>query len=166
MSDRYAFWWRVIVVTASTAAFVGCLAQTAFVTECCYVVGDTRSVPGLVLLFTGWMGVLSLSSNAGYAAWFANPMIVAVWFLYLGGKRLAALIFAALALGLTLTFLRVAEVPLSDKLTPVEVIAYGTGYWLWIVSAGILVAGLSADMLLFRLFRYIHARLSAIPIDF
>jgi hypothetical protein len=60
------------------------------------------------------------------------------------------LISAVSALGLTLTFLRVADVPLSDKLTPVEIISYGTGYWLWIASAGFLVAGVSADTFLFR----------------
>jgi hypothetical protein len=160
MSDRYAIWWRAAVVAVSAAAFIRCLTQTAFVTECCYVVGDTRSFDGLEMLFTGWMGVLSLPSNAGYAAWFANPVIVAVWFLYLGDKRPAALILAALALGLMLTFLLVTDVPLSDKLTPVEIISYGTGYWLWIASAGILAAGASAEMLLFRA---AHARSSEVP---
>jgi hypothetical protein len=110
------------------------------------------------------MGVLWLPSNAGYAAWPANPMIVAAWFLYLGDKRLAALILADLALGLTLTFLLVTDVPLSDKLTPVEVIAYGTGYLLWIASAGILVAGVSADMLLLFL-RWIRMQYSSPRIE-
>ena len=88
--------------------------------------------------------------NAGYVAWLANPIIVAAWFFYLGDKRSAALVSAVLAFGLTLTFLWVAEVPLSDKLSDVKIISYGTGYWLWVASAGILVAGVSVDLLLFR----------------
>ena len=43
--------------------------------------------------------------KAGYAAWLANPIIVAAWFLYLADKRSAAFISAFVALGLTLTFL-------------------------------------------------------------
>jgi hypothetical protein len=65
---------------------------------------------------------------------------VTTWLLYLADKRPAALTSAVLAFGLTLTFLRVAHVPLGGKLTPVEIISYGTGYWVWIASAGILVA--------------------------
>jgi hypothetical protein len=66
------------------------------------------------------------------------------------------LISAVLALGLTLAFLSVAEVPLSEKLTPVEIISYGAGYWLWIASAAILVAGVSADAFLYRYFASDH----------
>jgi hypothetical protein len=86
--------------------------------------------------------------NAG--AWLANPIIVAAWFFYLGDTRSAALISAFLALGLTLTFLWVAEVPLSPKLGDLKIASYGTGYWLWIASAGILVAGVSVNLLLYR----------------
>jgi hypothetical protein len=94
----------------------------------------------------------ALVCQAGYAAWLANPIIVAAWLFYLRDKRSAALISAVLALGLTLTFLWVADVPLSDKLSPVtvKIISYGSGYWLWIASAGILVAGVSINLLLFR----------------
>ncbi|MES5488337.1 hypothetical protein QMZ05_36825 [Bradyrhizobium sp. INPA03-11B] len=88
-----------------------------------------------------------LLPNAGYAAWLANPIIATAWFLYLADKRSAALISAVLALGLTLTFLGVATVPLSDKFSELEIISYGSGYWLWIASAAILVAGVSAHNL-------------------
>ena len=173
--------------------FIACLTQTAFVTECCYVVGDTRREYGLTMLLAGWAGVLEsrlhpllfvliiagwvcacarwhvaalicasssigvvaifheqVLPNAGYAAWLANPIIVVAWFFYLRDKRSAALISAVLALGLTLTFLWVADVPLSDKLSPVTIISYGSGYWLWIASAGILAAGVSVNLLLRR----------------
>ena len=85
--------------------------------------------------------------NAGYAAWLANPIIVAAWFLYLADRRSAALISAILALGLMLTFLGVATVPISPKLRDVEIVSYGGGYWLWIASAGILVASVTVSNL-------------------
>lgn len=182
--------WRFVVVLASAAAFIRCLAQTAFVTNCCYMIGNTRGFSGLDMFVTGWMGVLgswlhpllffsitgawicscigsqsgfivwafvsfaliagfpTLLSNAGYAAWLANPMIVATWFLYLGERRPAALTSSVFALGLILAFLSVGDVPLDDKLDPVEIVSYGTGYWLWMASAGVLAAGVSADTLL------------------
>lgn len=37
--------------------------------------------------------------NAGYAAWLANPIIVAAWFLYLADRRSAALISAIFCIG-------------------------------------------------------------------
>lgn len=191
--DRNLTTWRAAVLLASATMFIACLTQTAFVTECCYVVGERRSEYGLAVLLTGWAGALgswlhpplfvlivagwlcacarwyvaalicAFSSiaviasfheqvlpNAGYAAWLANPIIVAAWFFYLADRRSAALISAVLALGLTLTFLGVATVPLSDKLGAVEIISYGSGYWLWIASAGILVAGVSVSNLPLR----------------
>jgi hypothetical protein len=185
--------WRAAVVLASATMFITCLIQTAFVTECCFVEGDTERIGGLVILLIGWGGVLGswlhpllfvliiagwvcacakwrvaalicascsigvvaifheqVFPNAGYVAWLANPIIVAAWFFYLSDKRSAALISAFLALGLTLMFLWVAEVPLSNKLGDVKIVSYGTGYWLWIASAGILVAGMTVRLLLFR----------------
>lgn len=185
-SDRNWTTWRAAVLLASATMFIACLAQTAFVTDCCYVVGERRSEYGLGLLVIGWAGVLgseyhpllfvlivagwlcacarwyvaasicALSSiaviasfheqvlpNAGYAAWLANPIVVAAWFFYRGNRRSAAMISAILASGLMLTFLGITTVPLSDKFGEVEIISYGSGYWLWIASAGILVAGAS-----------------------
>jgi hypothetical protein len=191
--DRNLMRWRAAVVLASAVMFIACLAQVAFVTQCCDVVEETRHEYGLAILLAGWAGVFGsrlhpllfvfiiagwvcacarwrvaalicasssigvvaifheeVLPNAGYAAWLANPIIVAAWFFYLRNKRSAALISSVLALGLTLTFLWVAEVPLSDKLSSVKIISYGSGYWLWIASAGILVTGVSVNLLLFR----------------
>jgi hypothetical protein len=185
--------WRWAVVLTSAAVFVASLTQTAFVTECCYVVGKTLGHSGFDILLIGSGGVLEGyfqpllfgSIIAGWicacakrhvatalwafvaigliaifrvdglltpgdAAWIANPIMVTTWFLYLADKRRAALISAGLAAGLTLAFLSMAGVPMSDKLTPVDIISYGTGYWLWITSAGVLLAGVVVDVFLCR----------------
>jgi hypothetical protein len=102
--------------------------------------------------------ILVLVTTPTYAAWLANPIIGFAWLLYLSDKRRAALISAVTALGLTLSFLRVDEllgpptyagVNIPD-FEEVPIMSYGAGYWLWIASAGILVAGMSADTLLSR----------------
>ena len=94
--------------------------------------------PGLVL------------RNAGYVAWIANPIVVATWFLYLGDRRPGALVSAVVAPGLTLTFLSVADGPLDEKFSPVKLISYGNGYWLWVASAGVLLEGATVDTFVFR----------------
>jgi hypothetical protein len=184
ISGATSSWWRWAVVLTSVALYIASLTQIAFVTECCYVRGNTRSFHSLDMLVIGWaavlesplefvfviagwacacaksyraaiiwaflaIGMLAIPSS-GDAAWIANPIIVTTWFLVLDNKQRAALLSAAVALALTLIFLLVPDVPLSDKLTSVDIMSYGIGYWLWIASAGLLAAGASADAFLFR----------------
>jgi hypothetical protein len=85
--------------------------------------------------------------SLGYAAWLANPGLIATWVLYLCDKKPAALISAVISLGLTLSFLMVKGGPFGHKESDlVPVISYGIGYWLWITSAAILAAGICVDM--------------------
>jgi len=99
-----------------------------------------------------WSDIDSLHPNnsrhVGYAAWLANPVIAIAWILYVSDKQPAALISAVVSLGLTLSFLCVQDGPFGPKqLDPVPIISYGIGYWLWVASAAIVVAGMSADKL-------------------
>jgi hypothetical protein len=102
-------------------------------------------------------GVLMLDyrDTGANAAWLANPIIAVTWILYLRDVRFAALISAATALGLTMCFLWVKYIPgPADGLNVPDfemhpIISYGIGYWLWVASAAVLVAGMSADKTLF-----------------
>jgi hypothetical protein len=102
---------------------------------------------------------LDTSRAAAYAAWLANPVIAITWLLYLRllylrEVRFVALISAVAALGLTLSFLWVKELPGPPPGVNVPdfemmpIISYGIGYWLWVASAAILAAGVSADRFL------------------
>jgi hypothetical protein len=142
-------WFHPLLFASIIAAWVCACAERRVAAVIWAIAGI--GVPAILSIF-----LRVTPNNAGYVAWLANPIIVATWFLYLDGKRPAALISAVLALGLTLAFLSVAEVPLSEKLTPVEIISYGAGYWLWIASAAILVAGVSADAFLYGYFASDH----------
>jgi hypothetical protein len=91
-----------------------------------------------------------------YAACLANPIIAVTWLLYLCDVRFAALISAVTALALTLSFLWVKDLPGPPPGVNVpdfemfSIISYGIGYWLWVASAAILAAGVSADRFLLR----------------
>ena len=113
----------------------------------------------LIATVIAWLCIIGLVSitlifpafhdaGLGYAAWLANPGIVATWVLYLCDKKPAAQISAAISLGLTLSFLTVPEVHFLGprQLNPVPIVSYGIGYWLWVASAAILTVGICADM--------------------
>jgi hypothetical protein len=91
-------------------------------------------------------------SEAFNIAWLANPIIAVTWIFHLRDVRFAALISAVTALGLTLCFLWVKGVtgpgPEGVNVADFEVrpiISYGIGYWLWVASAGVLAAGVTAS---------------------
>jgi hypothetical protein len=99
------------------------------------------------------------SHAAGYSAWLANPIIALTWLLYLCGlsepeERFVVLISAVTALGLTLSFLWARDLPVPPPyhgvnipdFVMVSIVSYGIGYWLWVASAAILAAGVSADI--------------------
>jgi hypothetical protein len=104
------------------------------------------------------VGLISTTpdSTAYYAAWLANPIIAITWLRYLRDVRLASLISAVFTLALTLSFLLVPDAPRHAFVTDVPqadmvpIISHGIGYWLWVASAAIMVAGVMADMFLFR----------------
>jgi hypothetical protein len=108
----------------------------------------------IAALFT--IGLISIPyipipDTVGYAAWLANPGIAIAWIFYLSDKQPAALISAVVSVGLALSFLWVQDGPFGPKqLDPVPIISHGIGYWLWVASAAILVAGMSVDKFLFR----------------
>ncbi len=90
-------------------------------------------------------------SEAFTIAWLANPIVAVAWILYLRDVRFAALISAVTALGLTLSFLWVKYIlgsgPQGVNVADFEmrpIISYGIGYWLWVASAAVLAAGVTA----------------------
>jgi hypothetical protein len=96
-------------------------------------------------------GLSVFGDGLKFLIWLANPIIAVTWILYLRGLRSAALISAMTALGLTLCFLLVKCVlgpgPEGVNVADFEmrpIISYGMGYWLWVASAAVLVAGVTA----------------------
>jgi hypothetical protein len=83
----------------------------------------------------------------GITTWLANPAIGFSWVYYCRGGVGKSLISAAVALILMLNFLRVDRVPFGVKLDNVAILSYGTGYWLWVASAAIMVLATGSHLL-------------------
>lgn len=95
------------------------------------------------------IGEMLARGTLGMAAWLANPMLGYAWILVLANRRRASLIFGLIALGLMLSALSIDEVPFGAKQSDVPILSWTSGYWLWVASAAILVAGIAGDMLFF-----------------
>lgn len=84
----------------------------------------------------------------GVTAWFANPAIITSWMYYLRSDIYKSLICAVAALVLMLYFLRVHWIPGGINLDLVVILSHGTGYWLWVASAAIMVVAVCSHSLL------------------
>jgi hypothetical protein len=97
-----------------------------------YYIGVTREPQeSLALLFTGWFGPLD-----GHFAWFANLFYVLALISYRKPKLSA--IFGFFALALALSFLGYEQVITSEVPTYKKIVAYGYGYFLWVVAIGLM----------------------------
>jgi hypothetical protein len=148
---------RAVVVLAGAATFAASLTQIAVVVD-----GSDRSVDrlpvyGLDLLILGGLGMFDDNPFKVFI-WLANPIIAVTWILYLRGRLSAALISVLTALALTLCFLLVESIlgpgPEGVNVEDFEmrpIISYGLGYWLWVASAAVLAAGVTAGNIASRI---------------
>ena len=139
---------RWAVVLTSAALFIVSLTQIAFVVDSPVMEGrpDLYSEVAWDLFFFGW---LSAIFDLRYVAWFANPLILATWHLYLRNAQVPSLVSAVLGLALALSFLLVETIPHFPRDGFFgSIYSYGIGYWLWIASAAILVVGMSTEIAL------------------
>jgi len=115
------------LLLASILIYCICLTQPGFYVD--------REEPvfgsGTGLLLIGWFAI---GSGAGFA-WLANPVLFLAWRFVWSGERMASLVAAVVALLLMLAFPMVGWVITSAVGTLYEVTRYGLGYWLWLVSA-------------------------------
>jgi hypothetical protein len=96
------------------------------------------------------IGVMLAQGTLSFAAWLANPLLAIAWIYLLVGRRHLPLILGLTALGLMLSALQIDRVPAGLKMADVPIIAWTTGYWLWVASAVLFVLGVFGGMLLVR----------------
>jgi hypothetical protein len=121
---RAAAW---LFVAVSVLLFLASLSQ-----NCYYTDGDTwgKGARGVELLLIGWSGV-----GVGVPAWLANPALVWAWIAaFVRPTRIAALVAAAGAAVLALSFLRQQEIMVDEAGHLARITGYGAGYWLWVAS--------------------------------
>ena len=117
-----------IFLTISMGTFLMSLTQTAFMID--KSDSDSGSMHSLLALLTGWLALFS--SPAG-TAWVANPLLVLSWF-FISRNIRKALIASILATAASASFLLFGEIISDEAGHTSEIIGYGSGYWLWLIS--------------------------------
>ncbi len=123
---------KKIILTTSIIFFVMSLTQNSFET----IVGPNSK--GIMDLLVGWMGVLMLHPPA--MVWLANPTLFAAWVFTKKNQR-TSFILSVISLLIMLSFLLFDEIIVNESGASSKITAYGLGYWLWVLSAFIMVIG-------------------------
>ena len=121
------------ILAASLLAFAGALAGDGF-----YIDGPNPRAwaNGAGLLAFGWFGLFD-----GTYAWLANPALLAAWMLFHTSRAAWSAFAAALALALMLSFLAATSIITNEAGGRAAITAHGLGYWSWLASAAIMLAG-------------------------
>jgi len=126
-------------ILISLILFLGCLFGPTFCTGPAFCARTTlckslscSDYSGLDVLMGGWLGVLTF--NLANMAWLANPLLFLSWvFIKIKMPRTAiGLICAAILFGLLVIIFPGVETDESGTLR--QIIRYGFGYYLWILS--------------------------------
>lgn len=112
----------------SIAVFLSC-----FIFDAVYIDDTYKAIQPLNLLVIGWVGVI-----AGYLSWLANPLYVVA---ILSRKNKIIISLSIASLSCALFFLTKERLVVSEASTTESIVAYGFGYFLWVLSIAILFIG-------------------------
>lgn len=115
---------------------ISCVIFLFSITQKCYCTVTQCADSALVFLL-GWFAIFS--GGAGIS-WLANPLLIIAWILVKKNVK-ATVILSALATLLALSFLLFDNIIANEGGNYQQIIAYKTGYWLWISSCIIMLAG-------------------------
>lgn len=115
-----------ITIISSASLLLFSLTKNIF-----FITGMKESIGsfGLTSFFLGWLNLF----GAGIC-WLANPFLILSWATLIAGSRKRALIFAGISLFFSLLFLTMRNILANEGGSQSEIIAYDTGYWLWLSS--------------------------------
>jgi hypothetical protein len=153
-----------ITLVISIILFVAALTGKAYCTS-------SACLDASVVFSTGWFGAFveigslgnwltemlskhtnSLDPNSGAAImWLANPLLFISWIGILRWPR-GSFIFSVCALIMSLLFLFFSHVLHNDIGHYSKIVSYESGYWLWVGSMAVMVAGNTA----LKFFSYKH----------
>lgn len=114
----------------SLILYVACLTQAGF-----YYGNIYKEISAIEAFGIGWLGPL-----AGHLSWGANPIYFAAIATHETPKVSSMLAFAALILAISFIFMRSIYFN-EGGVAHEEIVAYGTGYGLWIASLATLAIG-------------------------
>ncbi len=102
-----------------------------------------RSVPvrrWVLTLLIFVVAALWISGLLALLSWFANPLLLATWFLFLFSSRSVTFGVAVLTAILMISYLNVAPLPIGWKDAPIHIKSFSVGYWAWLASAVVMIA--------------------------
>ena len=119
-----------IILLSSIFLFVLSLTQKCFCTT-------TQCSDSAMVFLLGWAAVFS---GAAGLSWLANPLLIAAWLLLKKNLKMSMFsrVFAFL---LSLFFLLIDTVVDNENGGSHQVIAYKSGYWLWVMSSTCMLLG-------------------------
>lgn len=91
----------------------------------------------IMVLLLGWLGMFS---DPACWPWLANPCIFLSWWLIKRDSRFTPMVIMASCL-LTLSFLIFGQITDTEAGHQRRILSYGLGYYLWLMSAWILLVG-------------------------
>jgi hypothetical protein len=121
---------RILVLVVSIGIFIASLTQKCYcTTEFC---GDSSAVflSGVLGFYLSWAGL----------AWLANPFLITSWIVIYRNPKLS-LRASILATIFALSFLFFKNVMDNEGGVPVPIVSYLLGYWLWLASSFVMLAG-------------------------
>lgn len=125
------------IIRLSAALFIVSLTQKAYCTA-------STCSDSIMLLLTGWASFLY--GLIGFC-WLANPLLFVSWFSAQRNPRLALFTSSASFL-LAFFFLLVSNIVVNENNGAETIVARKAGYWLWLASHTVMLAGTYREMLI------------------
>lgn len=120
----------------SIGVFLFSLTQQSFCT-------DNFCGTSIMDLFSGAIGIFL---GGAALTWLANPLILMSWITYKKNPKLS-LKCGALAFLISVSFLFFNKIVSDEAGNCRKIISYQLGYWLWVLSALVMFAGISLSFL-------------------
>lgn len=114
------------------------LAFAISLTQECYCTTDSCGNSAMALI----VGPLGLCFGGAGFSWLANPLLFIAWFSIMK-KPLKTFIISMLSAALMLLFLFFKQIISDEAGNYSTIVSYKLGYWLWLLSVGIMLVGSS-----------------------
>lgn len=120
--------------------------------------GDIRTLSITAAAMIVWMGIVAwfdatALQAVGWGAWLANPGMMLAWVLFLSRRPNRTFVISLVSFVLMICFLFVQNGPFGPKLEGLKILEMGSGYWIWVMSAFVMVAASFPFKAAFELFR-------------
>jgi hypothetical protein len=122
-----------IIIGTSIAIYMLAVTQPCFDTS----LSTGESGEGIAILITGLLGFFTSLSTL---TWFANPALWLSW-AYCIKKPKSSLRTSAVAVFIALLFLACKKIAVDEAGNTATIINYRIGYWLWLLSMLVMLAG-------------------------